>query len=361
MIPLMKVALPEKDMLLSKLGDVFDSGILAEGDLVYEFEKKFQSLYDYNSCYAMSSGTACLHAALTASGVMSGDEVITTSMTAEPTNLSILYSGGVPIFADVDDAGNLAAESIKAKITPKTKAIVVVHYAGYPVNITSIRKVADDYGLKLIEDCAHALGAKWDGKPVGSYGEYSIFSFQAIKHMTTIDGGILVVNTNENSSEYFKKFRWFGMLKGADRTTNNIESIGYKYNMTNVSAAIGLLQLDNIENRIAKHVENADIINSTFNNSELIRKVEFDSRSEPSYWLYSIRAKNAQEVIERLQRNGFQASKLHRPNHLHKIFKSSQVSLPRLDCFYQELVHIPCGWWMSSEDVERMIEVLNYG
>lgn len=361
MIPLVKVGLPDKKLLFSELEKVFDSGILAEGELVYQFENKFKSLFGYKSCYAMSSGTACLHAALVASGVEAGDEVVTTSMTAEPTNLSILYSGGVPVFADVDDAGNIAPESIRKKITNKTKAIVVVHYAGYPVNLSAIRKIADDHGLSLIEDCAHSIGAKWGGKCVGSFGDYSIFSFQAIKHMTTVDGGMLVVNSENKDAEFFKRFRWFGMLKGADRTSLDISTLGYKYNLTNVSAAIGLLQLDEILSRVQLHIKNAEIYNARIIDGDCVRKVQVHSLSSPSYWFYTIRCRDSAAMIAKLNQSGVMASKLHKPNHLHSIFNSQGADLPELKQFYEELVHIPSGWWVTENEVEGVLEVLNHG
>ncbi|MDB6047255.1 MAG: UDP-4-amino-4-deoxy-L-arabinose--oxoglutarate aminotransferase, partial [Pseudomonas sp.] len=194
MIPLVKVAMPSRDRLMPALESVLYSGMIAEGEFVYQFEKRFSEQFKLKNVLATSSGTAALHLAFLLSGVMPGDEVITTSMTAEPTNTTILQVGAKPVFADVDaTTGNLFPASVEALITTNTKAICVVHYAGYPASLKELRNIADRYSLSLIEDCAHALGAEYDDQPIGSIGDYAIFSFQAIKHMTTVDGGMLVI------------------------------------------------------------------------------------------------------------------------------------------------------------------------
>ncbi|MGL5489747.1 DegT/DnrJ/EryC1/StrS family aminotransferase [Aeromonas veronii] len=358
MIPLVKVGLPERDVLMPALENILYSGVIAEGQEVYDFESKFLTAFDIAHGIAMSSGTAALHASLVLSGVLSGDEVITTSMTAEPTNLSILQAGAIPVFADVDqNSGNICPESILEKITPKTKAILVVHYAGYPARMNEIMDVASRYGLKVIEDCAHAMGATYEGRAIGTLGDFAIFSFQAIKHMTTIDGGFLVFKDN-SVLERAKKFRWFGMLKGADRTSLDISEMGYKYNMHNVAAVIGSLQLDCIEERLRKHKSNAEFFNRAFENLSHVKPATFESSAKPTYWLYTLLAGDSNAIAVNLSKIGVQASKLHRPNHLHSIFGNTTLNLPNLDIFYKKLVHIPVGWWVTEEQREMIANVV---
>ncbi|GHW86626.1 pyridoxal-5'-phosphate-dependent protein [Vibrio cholerae] len=354
MIPLVKVGLPKRDVLMPALENILYSGIIAEGQEVYDFESKFLTTFNIEHGLAMSSGTAALHASLVLSGVIPGDEVITTSMTAEPTNLSILQAGAVPVFADVDpNSGNICPVSILEKITSKTKAILVVHYAGYPARMNEIMDIASKYGLKVIEDCAHAMGATYEGKSIGTLGDFSIFSFQAIKHMTTIDGGFLVFKDN-SVLERAKKFRWFGMLKGADRTSLDISEMGYKYNMHNVAAVIGSLQLDSIEERLRKHKSNAEFFNSAFENLSHVKPAAFECNSQPTYWLYTLLAEDSDAIVANLSKVGVQASKLHRPNHLHSIFGNTALNLPNLETFYKKLVHIPVGWWVTEEQREAI-------
>lgn len=361
MIPLVKVAFPKVTDLMPALESVLYSGQIAEGQQVYEFEEKFSIKFKIPNVLAMSSGTAALHTALTLAGVEAGDEVISTPMTAEPTNTSILYCGAKVIWADVDPfSGNIEPDSIRQSITSKTKAIIVVHYAGYPVRLAEIRAIADEYGVPLIEDCAHALGATYDGKPVGTIGDFGIFSFQAIKHMTTVDGGMLTI-ANPNHIAAAKKFRWFGMLKGVPRTEVDIQSIGYKYNMNNVTATIGLVQIQHIDAILNRHISNGQYYDNQFQTVPGIDFGRCDILAKPSYWLYTLLSDHADEIEKTLNAAGIMASKLHRPNSLHSIFSASNKPLPGLDSFYKRLLHIPCGWWVGDEDRERIVDVIKKG
>lgn len=361
MLSLVKVAMPPKDQLMPALEAVLYSGQIAEGQQVYEFEERFSQQFGVPHAIAMSSGTAALHAALMLADVQAGDEVISTPMTAEPTNISILYPGAKVVWADVDPvSGNIDPGSIRQSITSRTKAILVVHYAGYPVRLAEIRAIADEYGIALIEDCAHALGATYDGKPIGTIGDYAIFSFQAIKHMTTVDGGILAVADPEKLVQA-KKFRWFGMLKGVSRTTVDIENVGYKYNMNNVTATIGLVQLRHIQSVLDRHIENGRYYDSQLQNIAGVDFARCDAAAMPSYWLYTLQTDHSDDLEKALSKAGIMASKLHRPNNYHSIFRSSERQLPGLDRFYRRLLHIPCGWWVSDADRERIIGVIKKG
>jgi perosamine synthetase len=361
MIPLVKVAMPDRASLMPKLESVLYSGMIAEGEAVYEFERKFGEHFDINNVLAMSSGTAALHAALTLAGVGVGDEVISTSMTAEPTNTSILYCGAKVVWADVDpQTGNMDPASVRSKITARTKAILCVHYAGYPVRLRELRAIADECGVSLIEDCAHALGAKYDGRHVGTIGHYGIYSFQAIKHMTTIDGGVLTVADAAYIPEA-KRFRWFGMMKGVPRTEVDISTVGYKYNMNNVTATIGLVQLQCIDAVLARHVENGKYFDAAFSKIQGIDFARCESGAQPSYWLYTLLSDHSDDLEKAFNAAEVSASKLHRPNNFHSIFKSSNHKLPGLEKFYGRLLHIPCGWWVSNEDRERIVDIVKKG
>jgi perosamine synthetase len=361
MLPLVKVFFSPRESLLPALEAVLYSGQVAEGQQVYEFEEQFSKQFNLPNVLAMSSGTAALHAALTLAGVESGDEVISTPMTAEPTNTSILYCGAKVVWADVDpSSGNIEPESIRQSITSKTKAIVVVHYAGYPVRLAEIRAIADEYGIPLIEDCAHALGATYDGENLGKVGDFGIFSFQAIKHMTTVDGGILTIADPKHITAA-KKFRWFGMLKGVPRTEVDIQTVGYKYNMNNVNATIGLVQLQNISKLLDRHISNGCYYDTQLKSVSDVNFARCDVHSRPSYWLYTLLSESAADIEKALNAAGIMASKLHRPNNLHSIFRGSEKPLPGLDLFYKRLLHIPCGWWVSDEDRERIVDVIKKG
>lgn len=361
MTPLVKVALPNQEQLMPALTKVLYSGMIAEGEAVYEFERQFATHFGLSNVLAMSSGTAALHAALTLAGVEQGDEVISTPMTAEPTNTSVLYCGGKVIWADVDPAtGNMDPDSVRKKITPKTKAILCVHYAGYPVRLRELREIADANGISLIEDCAHALGAQYNGQHVGCIGHYAIFSFQAIKHMTTVDGGALVMSDASQMTDA-KRFRWFGMLKGVPRTEVDIHSVGYKYNMNNVNATIGLAQLPVIDDVLSRHIKNGKYYDSEFSSVQGIDFSVCEEIAKPSYWLYTLLSDRSADLEKAFTAAGVVASKLHRPNNFHTIFNSMNDDLPGLRRFYDRLLHIPCGWWVTDEERERIVDIAKKG
>ena len=361
MIPLVKVAMPPKERLMPALEEVLYSGMIAEGEHVYRFETEFAKSFDLPVALGTSSGTAALHLALLLSGVEAGDEVITTSMTAEPTNTVILQCGAVPVFADVDpETGNLSPQSVAAAISPKTRAIVVVHYAGFPVDLPAMRLIADQHGISLIEDAAHALGARCDDAAIGTVGDFGIFSLQAIKHMTTIDGGVLTMR-NPDLVASAKKLRWFGLAKGVPRTEVDIVRPGFKYNMHNVAGVIGLAQLESIQQLISRHIENGRYFDREVSKIPGLAVTRIDPGQEPSYWLYSVLSDDSDAVERALGAAGVSASKLHRPNHLHSVFEPFRRPLPGLETYYRRLTHIPCGWWVSDENREQIIGALRRG
>lgn len=360
-LPIVKVRMPPAERLMPRLEEVFYGGMLAEGEYVYEFERRFAAHFGLPNVLGFSSGTGALHVALLSCGVRAGDEVITTSMTAEPTNTTILQVGAIPVFADVSqDDGNLDPNAVEASITARTRAILVVHYAGYPAPLSALRDIADRHGVALIEDCAHALGAQYSGRTIGTFGDAAIFSFQAIKHMTTVDGGALVLRDPERVREA-RKLRWFGLEKGVPRTEVDITRAGFKYNMTNVAGLIGLLQLDDIDAAIGRHKANGRFFDTELVTISGLSVAPVAPESDPSYWIYTLLSDDSEDVERILSKIGVAASKLHRPNHLHSVFEPYRRSMPGLETFYRRLVHIPCGWWVSDDDRASIVEALRKG
>lgn len=350
--------MPSREQLIPQLERVLYSGMIGEGDEVYAFEQEFANLFNLPNSLAMSSGTAALHIAFLSCGVQPGDDVITTSMTAEPTNTTILNIGANPIFADVDPlTGNLDPISVENCITPATKAICVVHYAGYPADLIALRKIADRHNIALIEDCAHALGAREAGVAIGTIGDAAIFSFQAIKHMTTVDGGMLTLR-NPNMLDAARKLRWFGLSKGVARTKVDIKIAGFKYNMNNIAATFGRAQLSLIEDAIDRHIENGKFFDREFSQINGVTPAHVRAESNPSYWLYTLLCDDSASIEKALHDKGIVASKLHRPNHLHSVFSPYRSDMPNLDKFYHNLLHIPCGWWVTHQDRKKIVSIV---
>lgn len=360
-IPLFKVFFPPKDLLMPRLEEALYSGQISESEPVYAFERQFGELAGSQNVLSMYSGTAALHVALMLAGVQSGDEVISTAMTAEPSNMAIKHAGGKIVWADVDPRnGLLTAESIAAKITSRTKAVMVVHYGGLPAAMQSIRQVANQHGIPVIEDAAHALGARYAGKPIGLDSEYTMYSLQAIKHMTTVDGGMLICKSAQDLPKG-RKLRWFGIDRLVSRTEVNVDMVGYKYHMNNVNATIGLVQLDHIRPVIDRHIENGRFFDQALQGIPGLETCAWDPAGEPSYWFYTVLADRRNDLMRVLTENGIANSLIHKRNDLHSVFSDSTCDLPGLDAFYSRMVHFPCGWWVSREDRERIVDVLKAG
>lgn len=361
MIPLVKPYLPPREELMPDLEKILYSGYIAEGEPVYEFERQFGKYINCPNVLALHSGTDALHIALLLAGVGKDDEVISTAMTAEPTNVTITMVGAKVRWADVDpNTGLLDPDSVRSCINHKTKAIILVHYAGMVCNMDEFNRISEEFGIPIIEDAAHALGSKYNGQFVGSNSAYTIFSLQAIKHMTTVDGGFLTFRKPDQLPRA-KRMRWFGLDKGKSRLENDINETGYKYAMNNVNATIGLVQMKYIDDVVGRYIDNGKYFDSSLNGINGIELPQYYKNTEPSYWLYTMKVDDREEFINHLQANGITASPLHYRSDMHSLFKTSRVDLPNLDSFYSKLVHIPCGWWVNEEDRARIVEVIKKG
>ncbi len=361
MIPLIKPFMPAKEVLMPRLENILYSGYIAEGDAVCEFENKLSSLLGNPYCLTVNSGTAALHISLKLIGVTQGDEVISTALTAEPTNTTIVLTGAKVVFADVDlNSGLIDSESIESLITTKTKAIIVVHYAGMVCDMHKINAISAKYNIPIVEDAAHAFMSKFEGKYIGNNSPYTCFSFQAIKHLTTVDGGLLCLK-NEEEFIRARKLRWFGLDKKVPRLLSDISEAGFKYHMNNVNATIGLVQLDCLDINVNRYIENGKFYDEHLQGISGVELVNYSKDSEPSYWLYTIKVERREQFIKMLEMNGVVASPLHLRNDKHSVFNSDGSKTPNLDVFYQQFVHIPCGWWVTNEDREKIVELIKKG
>lgn len=361
MIPLIKTNLPPREKLMPALEQVLYSGYVAQGEQVELFERAFEQYLGGGHSLSVNSGTAALHIALILAGVTNNDEVISTALTAEPTNVAIKMTGARIRYADIDfSTGNSSPLSIREQINPKTKAIMVVDYAGIPVDIEGIQAVSQEFGLPVIHDASHSMGSLFKGVKTGNFFPYSIFSFQAIKHLTTIDGGMLQISSLAEY-EKAKLIRWFGIDKKKTRLENNIQFQGYKYHMNNVNATIGLVQLDEIDRIVAQHVENGHYYDKVLQHIPGIELLDYYPGSEPSYWLYTLKAENRDDLVRKLAEKGIMASELHKRNDWHDYLNDFKQELPVLDQFYSKLLHIPCGWWVGTEERELIAHTIQNG
>jgi perosamine synthetase len=361
MIPIVKPYIPEPSELMPAIQETLYSGYIAEGEKVYEFEKVFGEYINNPYSLSLNSGTAALHIALLCAGVGVGDEVISTVLTAEPTNTTIKLVGAKIVWADVEaNTGLLDPISVREKITSKTKAIMLVHYAGMVCDMDEFNRISKEFNIPIIEDAAHALGAMYNGLPIGSNSEYTTFSLQAIKHMTTVDGGFLSVKTEEKCDQG-RLLRWFGLDKKIPRLENDVKVPGYKYHMNNINATIGLVQMKHVREIVNKYIQNGKYFDQNLKSTPDLELLYYHKNTEPSYWLYTLKVERRADFIKKLAENGITASELHLRNDRHSVFSESNTVLPVFDEFYKKMVHIPCGWWVTKEDREKIVRVINEG
>ncbi len=360
-IPLFKVHMPPREALLPALEQALYSGQIGEGPRAHLFEQRFGERVGNPHCLAFSSGTAALHTALLLAGVGPGDEVISTAMTAEPTNLAILHAGARPVWADVDPRnGNLDPAAVAQRIGPRTRAIVVVHYGGIPAPLVALQSLAERHGLALVEDAAHALGARYGGRPIGSHAPFVMFSLQAIKHLTTVDGGVLTCRDPALLARG-RRLRWFGIDREQARTAVDVAEAGFKYHMNDVTATIGLVQLEHIEPALARHIANGRHFDQALRGVPGLELCTFDRAAEPAYWFYTVLAEDRDGLARHLNEQGITASAVHKRNDRHSVFAASRTELPGLDSFYTRMLHIPCGWWVDDEAQARIVAAIRHG
>lgn len=361
MIPLVKPYFPPRGELMPALEKILYSGYVATGQPVFDFEDEFKKYIGNPNIISVHSGTDALHLAYILAGLKPGDEIISTPMTAEPTNTSIAMVNAKVVWGDVDfQNGLLDPKSVRNLITEKTKAIVLVHYAGMVCDMDEFYKISKEFNIPIVEDCAHSMGAKYNGKLVGNDSDYTIFSLQAIKHMTTVDGGFLAMK-DSSQMERAKRLRWFGLSKDKSRLDNDITEVGYKYAMNNVNATIGLCQMKHLNDIIGTYISNGKYYDEVLKGVPGVELVKYNKNTEASYWLYTMRVERRDDFCKMMEANGIMASQLHHRSDTHSIFKESKRELPNMEDWYAHFVHIPCGWWVDEDIREKIVETIKKG
>jgi len=361
-IPLFSVNMPPKEELLPALEEVLWSGYIGQGPKVEEFERMFGDYIGSSKVLSVNSGTSALHLALRLAGV-SGGEVLTTAMTCTATNFPILANGADIKWVDIDPAtGMISPEDVARKLSDKSRAIMVVHWGGTPCNLGPILELAQKANIPVIEDAAHALGAEWFDRKIGNTGsDFTIFSFQAIKHITTVDGGMLVTK-RESDYKRGKLLRWYGIDRETPRKDfrceEDIAEWGYKFHMNDVTATIGLAALPHLEEILDKHRHNANFYNVHITNPA-VKKPEGYSSSYSSWWLYTLRVKERDAFMKHMTDCGVMVSRVHARNDTHTTVKKYITPLPGVDKFESEMVCIPVHSNLSYEDLQWVASAVN--
>jgi perosamine synthetase len=361
MISLFKVHVP--DGISEAISDVWSSGFVTEGEYSDKFEKEFGEYVKNSNTSLVNSCTSALSIASRMCDISPGDEVITTPMTCMATNEPFFNDGARLVWADIDPTtGNIDPESVSKLITPKTKAIVGVHWAGQPFDIHAIGEIASKNGIKVVEDAAHALGASYMGSPIGTHSDFVCFSFQAIKHITTADGGAICSKSLEDD-ERIKRLKWFGLNRRyqGNKWEQDITESGFKYHMNNTNAAIGLLQLNHVNEIVNAHKDNYKYYNLNIENPN-VQKMRVDNNSQSSCWIYTVLVENRQKFQAYLKDNGIASDPVHVRNDRYTVFSKfakPDSDLPGAKYFCDRHINIPSGWWLTYEERDYIVKIVN--
>ena len=355
MIPVAKplIGEEEKRAVLEVLG----SGMLAQGTRVKAFEEAFASYVGTRHAVATSSGTAALHVALLACGIRPGDEVITTPFTFIASANAILYCNARPVFADIDERTfNIDPEDINEKVTRKTRALLIVHLYGQACDMRAITEICEDYNLKLIEDACQAHGAEYRGRRVGSFGDAACFSFYPTKNMTTGEGGMVTTSSDE-VAERARLIREHG-----SRVRYEHIALGYNYRMTDIAAAIGLVQLAKLEQMNARRIENAAMLSRELKGVEGIETPYVMPEVKHVFHQYTVRAERREELIKKLEKAKIGYG-IHYPKPVHRQrlyleLGYGDVSLPRAEKASREVLSLPVHPALKEEEVKLIAEVV---
>lgn len=388
-IPLFKVFMsPDAGENVTK---VLNSGFIGQGEVVDEFEDILSKYFHHPYIATMNSATSAEHLALHLlkksfkfikadgygvrenewKGLQDGDEVLSTPLTCTATNWPILANNLKIKWVDIDPTTlNMDLDDLERKITPNTKVIMLVHWGGYPNDLERIRQIQEKsfrlYGFKpaVIEDCAHAMGSKYKGKLIGTHGNICTFSLQAIKHITSVDGGLLFI-PHEDLYKKARLLRWYGIDRDSPRKDfrceANVEDWGFKFHMNDVNASIGISNFKHIETIVGSHQSNAKYYDENLKNVPGITLLQRSKDMESSFWIYSLLVERRPDFMKYMKDCGISVSQVHERNDIHSCVKKFHSMLPNLDKTIGNVISIPVGWWVTKEDREYIVDCIKKG
>lgn len=383
MIPLFKVGMSETAG--PRVLETLSSGYIGQGPRVEEFEAALRDAIGAPRLLTVNSGTSGLHLALHMlkrpsegegfhgrwPGLQPGDEVLTTPLTCTATNWPVLGNNLDLRWVDVNphDA-NLCLDDLARKLTPRTKVVMVVHWGGYAVDLDRLATILDEAAPRLgfrplvIEDCAHAWKSLYRDRMLGTHGNLSVFSFQAIKHLTSGDGGMVVV-PNDELLKRGKLLRWYGIdredPRGDFRCENDVAEWGFKFHMNDINASIGLSNLDFADWAVARHRDNAGFYERELQDVPELRLLDYQPDRLSAYWIFTIRVRRRDAFMRKLTDAGIMVSRVHERNDKHTTVLRYAADLPRLEELIGEMVCIPVGWWVGDDDRAYIIDTIKAG
>ncbi len=367
-IPYGKQYIDEED--IQTVVDILRSDYLTTGPAVHDFEQSVAAYVGAKYAVAVANGTAALHAACYAADIGKGDEVITTPITFAASANCILYCNGTPVFADIKkDTYNIDPEDVRRKITPRTKAIIAVHYTGQPCEMDEIHAIAEEYHLLVIEDAAHALGAEYHGKKIGSVSDMTTFSFHPVKPITCGEGGMITTN-DENLYQKLLLFRNHGITRSESLMTKTEGGwyyqqleLGFNYRITDLQCALGISQMRKLDRFTAKRRQLAEKYNEEL---ETIHDIVCPVQKEgckSSWHLYVIQipSEKRRKVYEKMQEAGIRVNVHYIPVYKHPYYQANgfkYVNCPNAEQLYKGLLSLPLYYQLQDHMQEFVIETL---
>lgn len=369
-IPLFRVAMSKE--VNAALDITLASGYIGQGAMVDQFEKALAERIGNPNVVTVSACTHALHLALLLAEVRKGDVVITTPLTCTATNWPILMCGADPFWAEIDEeTGNIDPQNVKSilesgkEVATKVKAIMVVHWGGYPCDMDAISKIACEHNLPVIEDAAHAFGAEYKGRNIGAISDFTCFSFQAIKQLTSGDGGALFTL---KLGHYIrsKLLRWYGIDRESPkrefRCEDDIAEFGYKYHMNDIAATIGFKNLKMFPEVLCGHRNNAKYYREALKDVSGVTLLREDENIKSSYWLFTMKVENQPQFVDMMRERGVMVSRVHERNDKHScVSRFSKETLDSVYRFVSEMICIPVGWWVLKEDREYIVDCIKKG
>ena len=348
--------------------EVLDTRWIGQGPKVKLFEESFSKKFASKlPAIAVGSGTDALHLSYILAGLKPGDEVIAPVFTCTATNIPFLYMGIKILFADIDrNTMNIDVNHVDQLMNKNVKAIVCVHYGGLPCEMDELEIIANKWNIPIIEDAAHAVGAKYKGLTIGSISDFTMFSFQAIKHITTGDGGMLIVK-NKELIDKAERVRWFGIDRKAKQAgiwENDITEIGYKYQMTDISAAMGISSLQEFDEVSALRKKLFQVYSAELSGYDRVQIVGNDfSDREHAAWLFTIIVEDRFRLQEKLRENKIESNQVHFRNDRYSIFNdfTRGKEFPNMDLIEDKYLVLPLHTMMNENDVRRICSIIKSG
>jgi dTDP-4-amino-4,6-dideoxygalactose transaminase len=351
---------------VAEVSKVLNSRWIGQGPKVAQFEMEFESKFlTDNAALAVGSGTDALHLAYILAGIGPGDEVIVPVFTCTATNIPLLYLGAKIRFADVDpETLNINVDHVRKLVNERTKAIVCVHYAGLPCDMDELTEIAKEYNIPLIDDSAHALGATYKGRNIGEITDFSIFSFQAIKHITTGDGGMLTIK-NRDLIEKTRRLRWFGIDRSAKQMghwENDIYEVGYKYQMNDIAAALGLAALAEFDKTLMYRKQLFAEYEKQLAGIDGIKLIGTGVKDrEHAAWLCTVIADRRPDLMNKLRSFNIESSQVHYRNDRYTVLGGRRSDLPNMDMVEDKYLVLPLHLRMKLQDVEYIGNAIKSG